>query len=107
MRLSELFLCITAFLVLCKAAYVACEDYLMRSRLPFHDEVAELLGFLWTSNLFLRFNETMLPVRFRPRNIHHVDDLAMRCGLEPSSHCAGEYPPYLRILRAVFTEQRG
>lgn len=51
----------------------------MRSRLPFQDELAQLSALVLRSSWFVQLNNTVLPVKFRAKSVHHVDDYSMRC----------------------------
>jgi len=77
LRLCELFVCVTALVSLIKAAYVAVQEWLMRSRLPFQDELAQLHSLVFQSALFTRLNHSVLPAKYRARSVHHVDDYSM------------------------------
>ena len=54
------------------------QDWLMRSRLPFKDEMAELSAVIFKSNFFSQLSDNVLPVKYRVKNIHHVEDFAGR-----------------------------
>jgi hypothetical protein len=63
-RLSEIFLCFTCLLNILKFLYISGQDWFLKSRFPFQDEVLEVME-LSTCQRWIK----KMPLRYRPRKI--------------------------------------
>lgn len=63
-RLSEIFLCFTCLINVIKFLYISVQDWYMKTRFPFQDEILELMSFATVESMLKK-----VPLRYRPRKI--------------------------------------
>lgn len=63
-RLSEIFLCFACLINVVKFIYISVQDWFMKSRFPFQDEILELMSFATVERMLKK-----VPLRYRPRKI--------------------------------------